>query len=97
MWYTRVRKGILLEVEMHTAKVSTKGWVVIPKDFRDKYGLEKGTLVQIVDYGEILALVPLPEDPVEALHGMLEAGSSLTADLLVERAQERTREQEHGR
>ena len=78
---------------MYTAKVSTKGWVVIPKELREKYGLKKGTRVQVVDYGDLLALVPLPDDPVEALHGMLEGGTSLTEDLLAERARERAREE----
>ena len=79
---------------MHTAKVSTKGWVVIPVALRRKYGLEKGTRVQVVDYGDVLALVPLPDDPVEALDGMLEDGPSLTADLLMERAAEKRGEEE---
>jgi bifunctional DNA-binding transcriptional regulator/antitoxin component of YhaV-PrlF toxin-antitoxin module len=70
--------------------------VVIPKDLREKYGLEKGTQVQVVDYGHVLALVPLPDDPVDALHGMLEGGPSLTADLLAERAQEQVREETRG-
>ena len=78
---------------MNTVKVSTKGWVVIPKALREKYGLEKGTHVQVVDYGHVLALVPLPDDPVEALHGMLEGGPSLTEDLLIERARDRAREE----
>ena len=30
---------------MYTLTVSAKGWVVIPKDLREKYGLEKGTQV----------------------------------------------------
>ena len=81
---------------MNTVKVSTKGWVVIPKPLREKYGLEKGTHVQVVDYGHVLALVPLPDDPVEALHGMLEGGPSLTKDLLIERAQERAHEENRG-
>lgn len=79
---------------MYTAKVSTKGWIVIPKDLRDKYRLKKGSQVQVVDYGEGLILIPLPDDPVEALHGMLEAGPSLTADLMAERTRERTREED---
>jgi len=78
---------------MHTATISTKGWVVIPKELREKFGLKKGTRVQVMDYGDLLALVPLPDDPVEALHGMLEGGPSLTADLLAERALERAREE----
>jgi AbrB family looped-hinge helix DNA binding protein len=78
---------------MYTARVSTKGWIVIPKDLREKYGLKTGTQVQVVDYGGVLALIPLPHDPVEALHGMLEHGPSLTADLLEERAWERSGEE----
>lgn len=81
---------------MYTAKVSTKGWVVIPKGLRKKYGLEKGTQIQVVDYGGVLALIPLPDDPVAALHGMLAGGPSLTADLMEERARERAREEGGG-
>jgi AbrB family looped-hinge helix DNA binding protein len=77
---------------MYTAKVSTKGWIVIPKDLRKKYGLKKGTRVQVVDYGGVLALIPLPDDPAEALHGMLEQSPSLTGDLLEERVWDRSRE-----
>jgi AbrB family looped-hinge helix DNA binding protein len=78
---------------VYTAIVSEKGWVVIPKAIREKHGLEKGSRVQFVDYGQILALVPLPDDPVEALHGMFAGGASLTEELLSERAQERAREE----
>lgn len=81
---------------MYTAKVSPKGWVVIPKDLRAKYGLKEGSQVQVVDYGDVLALVPLPDDPIEALHGMLADGPSLTADLLEERARERKQEEIRG-
>jgi AbrB family looped-hinge helix DNA binding protein len=76
--------------------VSAKGWVVIPKPVREKYRLEQGSRVQIVDYGQLLAIVPLPDDPVEALHGMFEGEPSLTAELLAERERERTREAQAG-
>lgn len=82
---------------MYTAKVSSKGWVVIPKDLRDRHGLREGTRVQVVEYGDVLALVPLPEDPVEALRGLFAGGLSLTADLLEERARERSREDQRAR
>lgn len=77
----------------HTMKVSSKGWVVIPKELRDKYGITEGAQVQVVEYGGVLALMPVPDDPIAALHGMLAAGPSLTDDLLSERAEERAREE----
>lgn len=78
---------------MHTATISTKGWIVIPKDLRDKYGLRKGSRVQVVEYDQALALVPLPDDLADALHGMLQGGPSLTADLLAEHAREQAQEE----
>ena len=81
---------------MYTTKVSTKGWVVIPKDLRERHGLKEGSRVQVVDYGHVLALVPLPDDPVLALYGMLQGGPSLTDDLLAEHAQERAQEEADG-
>ena len=78
---------------MYTAKVSAKGWIVIPKPLRKKYGLKKGTRVQVADYGDVLTLMPLPADPVGALHGMLAGGPPLTEELLAERARERAREE----
>ena len=82
---------------MHIAKISSKGWAVIPKELREKHGIKEGTYVQIAEFGDVLVLVPLPEDPVEALAGMLADGPSLTADLLAERARERAREEtQHG-
>jgi AbrB family looped-hinge helix DNA binding protein len=81
---------------MYTVKVSAKGWIIIPKPLREKYGLEKGSQVQVVDYGGVLALMPLPVDPVEALHGMLAEGPSLTEEWLAERAREQAREDSRG-
>lgn len=78
---------------MTTTKVSSKGWVVIPKPLRDEFGLTKGTRVKVVAYGGVLAVIPQPDDPVEALHGMLESGPSLTEDLLAERAREKAKEE----
>jgi AbrB family looped-hinge helix DNA binding protein len=81
---------------MTVMTISEKGWVVIPKALRQKYGLEPGTGVQIMDYGDVLAIVPLPEDPVLALKGLLRGGESLTAVLLQERAAAKNEEDERG-
>ncbi len=77
---------------MKTATVSQKGWIVIPKTYRQKYKIEPGDQIQIVDYGGGLSIVPLPKNPLAALRGFL-AGPSLTADLLAERKQEKSAEE----
>ncbi len=81
--------GIVL---MPTLTVSTKGWVVIPVELRKKYGLTPGAQVQVVDYGGVLALVPLLENPIREAVGMLKGSSSLVQALLNEHAQEIARE-----
>jgi AbrB family looped-hinge helix DNA binding protein len=81
---------------MQPSTVSAKGWVVIPKSIREKHGLKKGSRVQVLDYGQTLAIVPLPDDPIEALHGMFEGGPSLTGELQAEREMERAREDRTG-
>jgi AbrB family looped-hinge helix DNA binding protein len=73
---------------MAHATVSAKGWVVIPKEYRDKYNLKPGTKVGFVDYGGVLTLVPIPDDPIAALHGMLAGGPSMTAELMKEHRRE---------
>ena len=73
-------------------RISTKGWVVIPAELRKKYALEPGDLVQIVDYGGVLAIIPSLEDPIEDGGGILRGGESLGKALLKERASDRERE-----
>jgi len=68
--------------------MSKKGWVVIPAEYRRRYGLRPGDTILIVDYGGVLALVPSLEDPIQQAEGMLE-GNSLTKVLLEERARDR--------
>ncbi|HEY8885605.1 MAG TPA: AbrB/MazE/SpoVT family DNA-binding domain-containing protein [Chloroflexota bacterium] len=79
---------------MSASKMSAKGWVVIPKEMRRKYGLAPGTSVEVVDYGGVLAIVPVAADPVAALDGMFSdhGGKPWTEELLEERRRERERE-----
>jgi len=81
---------------MATATVSAKGWVVIPKEYREKYGFKPGTKVQFIDYGGVLSIVPVPEDPIAEGFGALQrfgGEESWTQALLRERAEEREREE----
>jgi AbrB family looped-hinge helix DNA binding protein len=70
----------------NTAKVSTKGQVVIPAELRKRHHLEPGKKVQIFEYGELICIAPVVKDPVEAAYGILaDGGKPLTDELLKER------------
>ncbi|MBS1248739.1 MAG: hypothetical protein MAG431_00301 [Chloroflexi bacterium] len=73
-------------------KISQKGWVVIPVELRRKYNLSPGKKMHVIDYGGVLSLVPVLDDPIENAAGLLTGGDSLTQALLEERREERRRE-----
>ena len=78
---------------MAVATVSQKGWVVIPSELRAKYGWQTGGRVQLVDYGGVVSLVPLLENPDdEGLGALKQRGRSLLKGLKRTRTQERRRE-----
>jgi AbrB family looped-hinge helix DNA binding protein len=65
-----------------TSTVSAKGWVVIPQEIRKTLGLKKGDKIKFIDYGGVVALIPVSYNPIEAMSGMLKGESSLTKVLL---------------
>jgi AbrB family looped-hinge helix DNA binding protein len=65
--------------------VSKKGWVVIPREIRQRYGIRPGDKVHIIDYAGRIALIPAAADPIAAGRGMLKGEASLTKALLEER------------
>jgi AbrB family looped-hinge helix DNA binding protein len=73
--------------------VSNKGWVVIPAEMRKKYNLVPGTKVVVVDYGGVLAILPVPKDPIKAGRGFLKGKPSMYADMKMERELEKKRDQ----
>ena len=76
---------------MAIATVSAKGWIVIPKEIRDKYGIKPGDKLQVVDYGGI-NIIPAIKDPAKEMRGMFKKGPSLTEALLKSREIERESE-----
>jgi AbrB family looped-hinge helix DNA binding protein len=70
---------------MKASILSEKGWVVIPGSIRKRYGLKKGDQVNIIDYGNIISIIPLSSDPIRESAGLLKGDSSLTQDLLKQR------------
>jgi AbrB family looped-hinge helix DNA binding protein len=79
---------------MPIAKVSEKGWVVIPKELRKKYGIKPGGRVHLVDLGERLYIMPVPDDPIAAGYGMFkDDGPSWTAEIVEQHRREREAEE----
>ena len=77
------------------AKVSTKGWIVIPAALRKRYGLKPGTSVEFREHGNKIFIIPRVSDVVEALYGKFSREPSLTKALLEDRAKELEREESH--
>ena len=54
---------------MSIQELDSKGRIVLPKKERDKMGITKRVLV--INAGDHLKIIPLPEKPLEALKGIL--------------------------
>jgi AbrB family looped-hinge helix DNA binding protein len=76
---------------MNTSTLSQKGWVVIPKELRKRYGLKKGDVVQVIDYGGIISLVPASKTSIVDAQGMLKGKNSLVRELIKSRRYEAER------
>ena len=76
----------------YLARVSPKGWVVIPKELRERYGIRPGGKVLLAERQDRLLLVPLPDDPVKAFRGALK-GCPLVEGLREARREETAREE----
>jgi AbrB family looped-hinge helix DNA binding protein len=67
--------------------VSKKGWVVIPREIRERFGIKPGAKVEFVTIAGSIRLVPLSDDPIAASRGMLKGGPSWE-ELLAEKQRE---------
>jgi AbrB family looped-hinge helix DNA binding protein len=71
--------------------VTTRGQTVIPAEIRRRHSIEEGTRLEWVDDGQMIRVIPIPSDPVDALYGCAR-GEGLYDRLMDERARERARE-----
>ncbi|MDQ7053123.1 MAG: AbrB/MazE/SpoVT family DNA-binding domain-containing protein [candidate division KSB1 bacterium] len=77
------------------SKVSQKGGIIIPKEIREKIGLEPGMLVAFIEDNGGFRVVPVPKNPIKYARGMLKkyGKESLTKILLEERRKDNEREE----
>ena len=77
---------------MSIQELDSKGRVVLPKREREKMGIKRRVLV--INAGDHIKIVPLPEKPLEALEGALEIKTPFSE---LRRAAEELAEDEAGR
>ncbi len=76
---------------MNIGTLSAKGWVVIPQELRERYRLKKGDKVHFIDYGGIVAIVPISKNPLQEAAGTLKGNTSLVQALLKSRKEDANR------
>ena len=76
---------------MNIGTLSEKGWVVIPQELRKRYHLKKGDKVHFIDYGGMVAIVPISRQPLKDAAGMLKGRTSLATALLKSRKDDKAR------
>jgi AbrB family looped-hinge helix DNA binding protein len=77
---------------MNTSVLSEKGWVVIPQELRERYGLKKGDRVHVIDYGGLISIVPASDTPTRRAMGMLKDKTSLVKALVKARKEDAVRD-----
>ncbi len=70
---------------MPIVRASSKGQIVIPKAIREKLGIGPGKRVLFRLAGDHAEIVPLADEPIKAIRGILKSEISLSEELLKER------------
>ncbi len=73
-------------------KVSEKGSIVIPAKVRAKYGIKPQSMVEFVDLGGEIVLIPVSDDPIGDSRGILK--SDLTAKEILEEGRKLDKQKE---
>lgn len=78
---------------MDTAYVTSKGQLVVPAKLRRRYGIKPGTKVYFIERGDEILFQPVTKEYIRSVCGMLKSETSVTQELLKERAKDREREE----
>jgi AbrB family looped-hinge helix DNA binding protein len=78
---------------MDTAHVTSKGQLVVPSRLRRKYGIKPGTKICFIERGDEIVFQPVTPEYIRGVCGMLKSETSVTEDLLKERARDKEREE----
>jgi AbrB family looped-hinge helix DNA binding protein len=78
---------------MEESTMTSKGQIVVPAKLRKRYGLKPGTKVYFIEQDGEIVFQPVTKEYLKSVHGMLTSESSVTKDLLKERAKDREHEE----
>jgi AbrB family looped-hinge helix DNA binding protein len=78
---------------MEEATITSKGQIVVPVRLRRRYGLKPGTKVLFIERNDEILFQPLSREYIRSVHGMLTSKTSVTKELLRERAKDREHEE----
>jgi AbrB family looped-hinge helix DNA binding protein len=78
---------------METSNITSKGQLVIPARIRRRYGIKTGTRVRFVERDGEIVLQPITSAAIRSLRGILKSETSVTAELLDERARDKERDE----
>jgi len=81
----------LAQVIVLKTTVTKRAQTVVPAEIRARYKIKGGDLLEWIDDGKSIKVIPIPRDPVAALRGSAR-GERLTAKLLESRDDDRKRE-----
>ena len=79
---------------MTVMQVSSKGQVVIPRELRQKCGIDPRGKVEVMEQEGRIVIIPLLKDPIKGSRGMLKWGKSAREILEEMREEERKLEDE---
>ncbi|HWP93239.1 MAG TPA: AbrB/MazE/SpoVT family DNA-binding domain-containing protein [Thermodesulfobacteriota bacterium] len=71
--------------------VTKRGQTVIPAELRRKYRIDEGAILEWIDTGMEIRVIPMPQDLIQALRGSAK-GEKLTEKLLRTRREDKIRE-----
>jgi AbrB family looped-hinge helix DNA binding protein len=80
----------------YESRITRQGQTTIPKDLREKYGLEEGDEVTYIDLGGQIILLPKPKDPIEALKRIRVESEKSVEEIKREALESATREAVRG-
>jgi AbrB family looped-hinge helix DNA binding protein len=78
---------------MEEAYVTSKGQLVVPARLRKRYGIKPGTKICFIERDKEIVFQPVTREYIRNVCGMLKSDSSVTQELLRERAKDREKEE----